>query len=195
MPKVVAEYRTHAQERIVDAAQAVIRRKGFRTTTVEDIAKEIGVSKGAIYLYFRTKGELLSAIQERSREQVMAKWNRLLDGGDVAEGIADSLEEVFRGEVDPGVWHELLAESASNPEVREALRVDSRDDLRTMREFLKRLEERGRIRPVRDRNTVAEIVLALLQASVLDLLLHGRAASARRTLVRSLRYLLQPTSS
>jgi len=190
MPKVVGEYKARARERIADAAQAVFRARGFRAATMEDIAREVGVSKGAIYLYFRTKTDLLSAIQERSRDQVLAAWSRLLESGDVAEGIADSLEEVFSGKVDPGIWLELVAEAAAHPDVRAALRVDEREDVRAMRSFLRRLEERGRIRPLRDRDTVAEIILALLHGSVLDLMLHGRAASARRSLVRSLRYLL-----
>jgi AcrR family transcriptional regulator len=191
MPKVVQEYRAQARARIVDAAQQVFRKSGFRATTMEDIAREIGVSKGAIYLYFHSKVELLSAIQERSREQVLAYWEGLLDGGDVAEGIADSLAEVFSGKVDPGVWLELVAASAANPEVRAAMKDDRRQDRRAMREFLQKLEERGRIRKLRAPETVADITLAMLHGSVLDLMLHGRADSSRETLVRSLRFLLE----
>jgi AcrR family transcriptional regulator len=193
MAKVVTGYKVQARARIVDAARAVFRKKGFRAASMADIAREIGVSKGAIYLYFRTKSDLLAAIQGRSREQIMASWQRLLTSGDVAEGIADSLTEVFSGSVDPGVWHELVAEAASNPEVRDAMRTDSREDVRTMRAFLRQLEEHGRIRKLRDRETVALIVLALLHGSVIDLMLHGRAADSRRALVKSLRYLLDET--
>jgi len=191
MPRVVREYKAQARARIVDAAQAVFRRGGFRTATMEDVAKEIGVSKGAIYLYFRSKSALLAAIQERMRERVLAHWEPLLDGGDVAEGIAESLDDVFTGDVDPGIWHELIADAAQDPELRAALEDDVREDLRGMREFLKRLEARGRIPKLRDRDTVAEIVLVLLHGTVVELMLHGRGAQARRTLVASLRYLLE----
>ncbi len=190
MPKVVPEYKAQGRARIVDAAQAVFRRKGFRATSMGDIAREIGVSKGAIYLYFRTKTELLGAIQERSRDRILASWERLLDRGDVAQGIADSLSEVFSGGVDPGVWHELVAEAATNPEVRATMNADSRQDVRTMVDFLGRLEERGRIRALDDRETVAIVVLALLHESVIDLMLHGKSRDTRQTLVRCLRFLL-----
>ena len=191
MPRVVREYKVQARERIVDAARAVFRRKGFRATTMEDIAGELGVSKGAIYLYFRTKNELLGEIQARSRQQVLVAWERLLERGDVAEGIADSLRDVLSGDVDPGIWHELIGEAATNPEVRATLEVDNRQDMRSMEEFLRRLEARGRIRPLRDRKTVATMILALLSATVLDLMLHGHSERARRSLIRSLRYLLE----
>ncbi len=191
MPRVVREYKVQARERIVGAARAVFRRKGFRATRMEDIAAELGVSKGAIYLYFRTKNELLGEIQARSRQQVLVAWERLLERGDVAEGIADSLQDVLSGDVDPGIWHELIGEAATNPDVRATLEVDHLQDVRSMEEFLRRLESRGRIRRLGDRKTVAGIILALLSATVLDLMMHGQPERARRTLIRSLRYLLE----
>ena len=192
MPKVVQGYRTQARDRIVVAARAVFRRKGFRTETMEDIAREVGVSKGALYLYFRTKTELLVEIQARTRRSVLTSWERLLDGGDVAEGIARSLDEVLSGEVDPGVWHELAGAAASDPTVRAALRTDAREDLKAMRRFLRRLEERGRLRRGPDPDVLAPIVISLLHASALDLMLHSSGREVRRNLVRALRVLLEP---
>jgi len=94
MPKVVPEYKAQARARIVTAARAVFRRKGFRGATMEDIANEIEVSKGALYLYFRTKAELLGEIQSEARGEVLHLWEQLLDSGDVAEGMANSLDQV-----------------------------------------------------------------------------------------------------
>jgi AcrR family transcriptional regulator len=193
MPKVVPEYKVQARARIVEAASAVFRRKGFRLATMEDIAKEIGVSKGALYLYFRTKTELLSEIQARSRSEVLRKWEALLEQGDIAEGIAHSLDEIFSGEVDPAVWHELAAESASDPGVRRALELDQREDVKIMRRFLLRLEARGRIPTVKDPETLSDIILVLLQGTALRVLLSGDAGDAHRKLVRALRLLLGTT--
>ncbi len=190
MPKVLPEYKVQASARIVDAAQTLFRRRGYRAVTMEDIARELGVSKGALYRYFRTKTALLAAIQRRSREQTLAEWERLLTGGDVAEGMADSLREVFAGDIDPGVWLALVAEAATDPVVRRLVRADQRDDLRAMRGFLDRMGRAGRLRPVEDPELVAELIMAQLQASVLDVALLGRPKETRRRLVRSLRYLL-----
>ncbi len=192
MPKVVAGYRDQARERIVVAAQTVFRRKGFRATTMADIAREIGVSKGALYLYFRTKSELLAELQRQSRDAVLDLWRRLLLSGDVAEGIAGSVDEVLTGKVDPGIWIELLGEAAGDRTLRATLEVDAREDRRAMTEFLRELGERGRIRPLRDPETVAEIVLALLAGAVVETILHGTGSRVRRDLVRQLRFLLPP---
>ncbi len=190
MPKVVAEYRSQARDRIVAAAQTVFHRLSFSRATMDDIAREVGVSKGALYRYFRSKSELLAEIQRRNRGRILARWESLLDGGDVAEGIVNSIDQLFSGEVDPSIWVELIGAAAGDPSLRAAMRLDQREDRRMMRDFLKRLEERGRIRPVRDRKVVAEIVLTVLAGSVVEIILHGSPNRTRRELVRTLRHLL-----
>jgi AcrR family transcriptional regulator len=190
MPKVVPEYKAQARARIISAASAVFRRKGFRAATMDDIAREIGVSKGALYLYFRTKNELLSAIQERSRDFVIAKWEHLIEEGDIAEGIVGPLDAVFAGDVSPGLWHELMAASASDPELRDLLSKDSRGDRRVMQRFLRRLQERGRIPKDRDIGVLTDVVFLLIRGSVAELLADGRGRIARKELVRSLRFAL-----
>jgi AcrR family transcriptional regulator len=190
MPKVVPEYKDQARKRIVEAARVVFRRKGFRKATMDDIAREIGVSKGALYLYFPTKADLLVQIQSRAREEILQHWERLLEAGDVAEGMADSLDQVFSGHLDPAIFHELVAESASDPEVRRAILKDRRDDSRLLRRFLQELENRGRIPKMRDSVAVTEIVLKLFEGTVLQMLLQGEGSDARKTLVRELRLVL-----
>jgi AcrR family transcriptional regulator len=190
MPKVVPEYKAQARDRIVRAARAVFRRKGFRHATMDDVAQEIGVSKGALYLYFRTKVDLLVEIQTRARGEVLQTWEGLLTSGDVAETMAAYLDHVFSGEVDPAIFHELVAESASDPDVGRALRKDRRGDARILREFLEGLEARGRIPKMRDPVAVTGIVMKLFEGTVLEVMIEGRQSGARRKLVRELRLVL-----
>ncbi len=46
-------------QRILDAAIAVIAEKGFFTARVSDIAKRADVADGTVYLYFKSKEEIL----------------------------------------------------------------------------------------------------------------------------------------
>jgi len=190
MPKVVAEYKVQAQTRIMEAAQVVFRRKGFSHATMDDVAKEIGVSKGALYLYFRTKLDLLVAIQRRSRDDTLRRWEGLLEEGDVADGLAGSMDPIFSGEIDPSLWFQMVAESASDPMLRKALEVDQRQDVRVMRQFLERLEERKRIPKMQDATAMAEVVLMLFYGSLAGVILGGRPKDARRKLVRGLQFAL-----
>jgi len=61
-------------EELLDAALAVFGERGFRQTTLEEVATRAGVSKGTVYLYFASKDDLFRAVVERKvvmlREQV-----------------------------------------------------------------------------------------------------------------------------
>ncbi|MBT8079090.1 MAG: TetR/AcrR family transcriptional regulator [Gammaproteobacteria bacterium] len=47
---------------ITAAAAALFAEKGYAATRVDDVARRAGVSKGLMYLYFRTKEELLKSV-------------------------------------------------------------------------------------------------------------------------------------
>jgi TetR/AcrR family fatty acid metabolism transcriptional regulator len=55
---------------IIDAAVRVFARNGYYNSRVSDIAREAGVASGTIYLYFKTKEEILVSL---FREK-MAEW-------------------------------------------------------------------------------------------------------------------------
>ena len=58
---------------IIDAAENVFFSKGFENSTMEDVAKRVELSKGTLYLYFKSKEELLLVIVKKS----IAKLNEL----------------------------------------------------------------------------------------------------------------------
>ena len=57
-------------QQIVDAAVRVFARNGYYNSRVSDIAREEGIASGTIYLYFKTKDEILVTL---FREK-MAEW-------------------------------------------------------------------------------------------------------------------------
>ena len=50
--------RGDARTRLLEAARDVIRKKGFTATTVDDLCKAAGVTKGAYFHHFDSKEEL-----------------------------------------------------------------------------------------------------------------------------------------
>src|SRR5437773_3173482 len=46
-------------QQIIDAAVRVFARNGYYNSRVSDIAREAGIASGTIYLYFKTKDEIL----------------------------------------------------------------------------------------------------------------------------------------
>jgi AcrR family transcriptional regulator len=53
------------RERILDAAERLLGRYGYRKMTVEDIASEAGIGKGTVYLSFPSKEEVVLATVDR----------------------------------------------------------------------------------------------------------------------------------
>lgn len=81
-------------DELVAAALAVFGERGFRATTLEEVAARAGVSKGTVYLYFASKDDLFRAVVE---SQVIT----LIAGGEAmakahAGSAAALLEKVVR---------------------------------------------------------------------------------------------------
>lgn len=62
------------EQRILDAAADLILHYGYDKTTVSDIAREAGVSKGAIYLHFDSKKTLFDALLQREINAYSERW-------------------------------------------------------------------------------------------------------------------------
>jgi AcrR family transcriptional regulator len=60
-----AVHRSAAQQRILDAALALIADNGVGGTSLQMIADEVGVTKAAVYHQFKTKEEIVIALTER----------------------------------------------------------------------------------------------------------------------------------
>jgi AcrR family transcriptional regulator len=60
------------RDRILDAAERLLGRFGYRKMTVDDIAAEAGIGKGTVYLSFPSKEEVLLSTVDRIVERACA---------------------------------------------------------------------------------------------------------------------------
>jgi AcrR family transcriptional regulator len=75
-PKPARKWRRRAHARpdeLLDAALDEFIANGFDAARIEDIAKRAGLSKGAVYLYFKSKEDLLRALIAREAAPVAAR--------------------------------------------------------------------------------------------------------------------------
>ena len=83
------------EQRILDAAVGLFVHYGFDKTTVSDIAKQAGISKGAIYLHFDSKDALFEALLVREIQRYSEHWISLLEddenGGTIGGMYKNSL--------------------------------------------------------------------------------------------------------
>jgi AcrR family transcriptional regulator len=87
-------FRRRKEERpqeITEAALSAFAEKGYAATRVDDVAKRAGVSKGLLYLYFKTKEDLFKAV---IRSFVVPKIDALTT---IVDNSEMSAEEFLRG--------------------------------------------------------------------------------------------------
>lgn len=76
------------KHQILEAAKEVFVRLGLHKARVDDIAKEAGLSKGAVYWYYKSKDEIVVAILEQLFEGEFSDLRKLFTAeGTVAERL------------------------------------------------------------------------------------------------------------
>ncbi|NTW34674.1 MAG: TetR/AcrR family transcriptional regulator [Syntrophobacteraceae bacterium] len=112
-------------QRILDAAVKVFASKGFFQAKVSEIAREAKVADGTVYLYFKSKDDILISIFEVKMREAIARFREAA----LMEGDArSSLLCLIR-------MH--LAEFQSNPHMAAVFQVELRQSQRFMREYAK----------------------------------------------------------
>jgi len=85
------------RDRALDAALVSFAARGYEATSLDDVARELGVSKQAVLYYFKTKSALLDAVVDRSAAELAdaleAALVRAGEGWDRVEAVVRS---VFR---------------------------------------------------------------------------------------------------
>ncbi|MER9247663.1 TetR/AcrR family transcriptional regulator [Mesorhizobium sp. M0184] len=94
MPRVIKPPEIRSAE-LLDCAQRLFFEHGYDNTTVNDIIREAGLSKGAFYHYFASKEALLEALARRLARDSLAELQPLLDDPSL-DGIG-RLNALFAG--------------------------------------------------------------------------------------------------
>lgn len=89
-PKRATAGTVSRREDLLQSADSVLRRKGYRETTIDDIVREAGVAKGTFYLYFSGKQQLFLEVLERAVQSLEERLGQELHGVD---GPVERLEK------------------------------------------------------------------------------------------------------
>lgn len=81
------------RERLLSAAEKRVMSHGFAGTTIDDILKEAGLTKGAFFHYFKGKADLARTLIEWHAEKDMAMIQGLADDAEAAS--EDPLEQMI----------------------------------------------------------------------------------------------------
>jgi AcrR family transcriptional regulator len=113
------------RDAIVDAAIAVARRKGLASTTVRDVASEMGTSSGLIHHYFATMDDVLAAALERVSAEDLEQTEAVLAKAGKPRAVISSFLSMYGPVGDDWafqLWLDAWAEAARRPALREVSR-------------------------------------------------------------------------
>ncbi|AVI62721.1 TetR family transcriptional regulator [Halomonas sp. GFAJ-1] len=80
------------REALLDAAEEVFFAKGVARTSLEQIARHAGLTRGAVYWHFKDKADLFKALVERVR----MPFQSLMDEVDISDADISPLESIRR---------------------------------------------------------------------------------------------------
>jgi AcrR family transcriptional regulator len=124
LPRVLPEYRSLVTARIVETACALFREKGYRHTTMNEIASKLGMSKAALYTYFEDKEALFRAAYELDPgqlERVVGWVAKQWDTRKAFGALFDRMMSTSPGSA--GLRFEVISEATRNPELKGVLKA------------------------------------------------------------------------
>jgi len=164
----VSEIRSN---QILDAATEVFAQKGFSKARMDDIAAESRLSKGALYLYFKSKDAIILALLDRMFRREMSALEVLQDEDVPARERLERLMEHITSDVQNWlrivpVAYEFLGLIFRNKTVQNAFRQYLRMYLDLVIPILQQGMERGEFRTL-DAKSVALAMGAIYEGTIL----------------------------
>jgi AcrR family transcriptional regulator len=196
MPKVVPEYKETAKSKIIEAARIVFAKKGYHDATMDDVAQEVGVSKGALYSYFTSKEDLLKEISLQGHQTLRSI---LMETG-TCYNLEEALEKVYTmiTEKYPGNLHaqfEIIAQSSHDQKIQKIVFEDSQKDVGAVEGFVEEKKKQGVIRTDVDARVLAELFTALYLGALAKLLIGYPNKEVHDYWVKSMMLILAKTKN
>ena len=162
MPKVVPEYREEARRKIIAAGWDVMSRKGYCATTLDDIAAQVGVTKSALYIYFKNKDDLVGEIVKMIPELVRGQAVKSFPGAEPLQGWTSMLERQLALDSNQGsLVLELLAMVGRSPALGEYLSENIRIGYEMAAHGIAAQQRQGLVRSDADPHSLALGLVAL----------------------------------
>ncbi len=177
----VSDQRRH---QILDAATAVFARMGFERARMDDIAEEAGVSKGALYLYYKSKDAIIATMLDFFFNQAFKHIRSLVAGdGPVTAQLLNLTRQMTR-EMDrmatlQPVALQFYAIAARQSSVRQHLRGYFASYRAVMEDMVQRGVAQGEFRANVQPAEVAITIIALLEGLALLWVIDPQATNWR----------------
>jgi AcrR family transcriptional regulator len=172
------------RQAIVDATLAVARRQGLATTTVRDVAAEMGTSSGLIHHYFASMDDVLAAAFEQAASGDLERARERV----ATAGSATAQLDAFIAAYAPAnadwtmqLWLDAWAEAARRPALQRVSRRLNREWQGLVRNIIETGAAAGDFISD-DPDAAAWRLLSVLDGLALQVVAHGSLISRRQVL-------------
>jgi len=172
-PKVTQQYKIKLREKIIKAAIDAFSKYGFDRTRMDDVAKTADLSKGTIYLHFKSKEDLFYAICENNLAEAKQQISTMFAKKEDLMSDIERFYDFFRKKktANERIFFETIAESARNAELRKALYKQRMNIFETAVGWVNLQIERGFFRKNIDANDIAVGLVSLYDGLTVNKLL------------------------
>jgi AcrR family transcriptional regulator len=159
------------QKQILEAAIAEFAQHGFHATRMEDIARTAGLSKGAVYLYYKSKDAIITALLRTLFAWELRGARTILEAAGSATDRLLAMTRMFADELERlavamPIFLEFYVVAFRQPDVREHLAQMYEEFRAPLASLIQQGVARGEFRTV-EPDTVAHTWIALLEGLTL----------------------------
>ncbi len=182
------------KSQILNAAEEVFTEKGFDQARMDDIAGQTGLSKGTLYLYFKSKDDLIIAILDRLFQREFRQMEKLAVADKTARACVEEFTDLATRDVSAmlrllPIFYEFLALAFRNKYVQHALKQYLNRFLDILIPIIQRGIDSGEFRAV-DAREVALAAGAIFEGTILLWIYDKTAVDPVRNIHSSIRLLM-----
>jgi AcrR family transcriptional regulator len=183
MPRITDERREARREQVLEAARACLQEHGLEAVSMEMIIARSGLSTGAVYGYFKGKGQIISAMVTEGTA-AMAEQLRPVITNPEPPPLPEFVGELLRAVVDfdrqknADIDRLLVSlhgwsHSQSDPALKAATRTSYSRLRRGLADVVRRWQAAGSFDPAADPKAVAELLTSITLGFVAQRALAG----------------------
>jgi AcrR family transcriptional regulator len=185
-----AEQVAQTRAALVAAGRRLFGGKGFRATSVEDLAREARVTTGALYHHFPTKTALFEAVFEQTHVELMAaSAEAAQDAPDAIEVLTRGIDAFLDGVLQSDVQQILVLDGPAVLGPARYTELDERYAFAVITAALQEAVTAGTLR-VDDPETVTRLLLGALTRGAMLIASSPNPAETRHAVSASMRNLL-----
>ncbi len=159
------------KSQILEAAMNVFSRRGFHEARMDDIVQESGLSKGALYWYFKSKDEVILSILDNLFERELSGLKGLQDQEGAASDLLSEFMQLTIHELQQmarllPIAYEFYALAFRNHTVREAAKRYLQTYINLLTPLIQRGIDQGAFQPVNPEETAIS-VCAMIEGTLL----------------------------